>query len=144
MHNRPGQRCRYRPGRFALRSEAGLDGITRSGLNTTHLSLGPSTEPRVDSDIQSETTLEPRFRILMHNNVDAVPNNSVALFTWLTVEWKRSRITTASRPTFTSNCRAVSCGRALGYIDFQKTGGTISLIWNFFFNRGVWITCWKF
>jgi predicted nucleotidyltransferase len=38
---------------------------------TTRLSLGSSIEPRVDSDIQSETTLEPLFRILIHNNVNA-------------------------------------------------------------------------
>jgi ATP-dependent Clp protease adaptor protein ClpS len=44
----------------------------------THLSLGPSIEPRVDSDIQSETTLEPLFRILIHND-DATPYDYVIL-----------------------------------------------------------------
>jgi ATP-dependent Clp protease adaptor protein ClpS len=42
------------------------------------LSLEPSIEPRVDSDIQSETTLEPLFRILIHND-DVTPYNYVIL-----------------------------------------------------------------
>ena len=44
----------------------------------TRLSLGSSIEPRVDSDIQSETTLEPLFRILIHND-DMTPYDYVIL-----------------------------------------------------------------
>ena len=42
------------------------------------LSLEPSIEPRVDSDIQSETALEPPFRILIHND-DVTPYDYVIL-----------------------------------------------------------------
>jgi ATP-dependent Clp protease adaptor protein ClpS len=43
-----------------------------------HLALASSVEPRVDSDIQSETALEPLFRILIHND-DVTPYNYVIL-----------------------------------------------------------------
>jgi len=42
------------------------------------LLLGSPLEPRVDSDIQSETALEPLFRVLIHND-DVTPYNYVIL-----------------------------------------------------------------
>jgi ATP-dependent Clp protease adaptor protein ClpS len=43
-----------------------------------HLTLPSAVEPRVDSDIQSETTLEPLFRILIHND-DVTPYDYVIM-----------------------------------------------------------------
>jgi ATP-dependent Clp protease adaptor protein ClpS len=43
-----------------------------------HLSPGSSTKPRVASDIQSETALEPLYRILIHND-DVTPYSYVIL-----------------------------------------------------------------
>jgi ATP-dependent Clp protease adaptor protein ClpS len=47
-------------------------------LTVNHLSLPSAVEPRVDSDIRSETTLEPLFRILIHND-DVTPYDYVIL-----------------------------------------------------------------
>lgn len=47
-------------------------------MKLERLSLGPSIEPRVDSDIQSEMALEPLFRILIHND-DVTPYEYVIL-----------------------------------------------------------------
>lgn len=51
-----------------------------------HRSLGPPIEPHVDSDIQSETKLEPLFRIPIHNDIDADPVKMVILSVWLGLE----------------------------------------------------------
>jgi ATP-dependent Clp protease adaptor protein ClpS len=43
-----------------------------------HSSHESSIEPRVDSDVQSETALEPLYRILIHND-DVTPYDYVIL-----------------------------------------------------------------